>query len=363
MAIREGKWKCPSCSTVNRGAQMQCEQCGTTRDEKVKFFLDEDAPEVTDEAQLAAAKAGADWVCEFCGNTSPQASAKCTGCGAPKTEKQRKSGDVTPTAQAAPPPPEPAPAPAPQQKGCGPVGIAIGLVLLFSCVFFAWWSFHSQHEVATVSDARWQRSVEVEDFGPEKDSAWDRPPDGAYDTTHKTEQRGTRTIQRGTRTEHYKEKTQTGTKKIKTGSKDLGNGHFEDVYKEEPIYSEVEKTREVPNMVEEPVFGEKYYFTIDRWHVVRTALAKGGLPAEAPKWPETKLKGKEREGKKTELYLLTFKSPKAGVKTLKAPNQAEWEKFKPGSEWKVEFDNSDNYKVLGSDQKPTPLEKTSETIG
>ena len=101
MAIREGKWKCPSCSTVNRGAETQCGQCGTTRDANVKFFLDENAEEVTEASQLAKAKAGADWLCEFCGNSSSQTSPTCTGCGAPKSEKQKKHGDVIPIGGAA----------------------------------------------------------------------------------------------------------------------------------------------------------------------------------------------------------------------------------------------------------------------
>jgi len=82
MAIREGKWRCPYCSIVNRGASMACPGCGATRDEHVAFFLEDDAPEVTDEALLARARAGADWLCRFCGASCPPALERCRNCGA-----------------------------------------------------------------------------------------------------------------------------------------------------------------------------------------------------------------------------------------------------------------------------------------
>src|SRR5260370_21649808 len=66
MAIREGKWRCPYCSVVNRGADLTCTGCGATRDKDVQFFLEEAADEVTDEQLLATARAGADWLCQFC---------------------------------------------------------------------------------------------------------------------------------------------------------------------------------------------------------------------------------------------------------------------------------------------------------
>jgi rubrerythrin len=39
MAVREGKWRCPHCSAVNRGADLACGGCGATRDQHVTFFL------------------------------------------------------------------------------------------------------------------------------------------------------------------------------------------------------------------------------------------------------------------------------------------------------------------------------------
>ncbi|MEZ0229990.1 MAG: Ran-binding zinc finger domain-containing protein [Planctomycetota bacterium] len=356
MAIREGKWKCPSCSTVNRGAETQCGQCGTTRDANVKFFLDENAEEVTEASQLAKAKAGADWLCEFCGNSSSQTSPTCTGCGAPKSEKQKKHGDVIPiggAALAAQPVAQPVAPPPPPQKssGLGPVAIAVLALMMLMCCVCGWWQFRTKAGTATVAAAQWQRSIDVEDFLPTKESCWDHEPQGAYDVSHRREQDGTRKETHGTRTEEYTEQVKTGTRKVKTGHKDLGNGHFEDVYKDEPIYENRRATRQVPNVVEVPVYREKYYYTIDKWRVVRTDRAKGGA-TDPPAWPPVALKGKEREGPRRELYLVGFTSNEAGPKTLRM-EPGVWAQFRPGSAWPVAFSNAGKYEIL--DAKDAPM--------
>ena len=74
--IVEGFWDCPNCNAKNRGAQQQCEACGAIRSEDVKFYVDENAKVVTDEAELAKAKAGPDWICPFCNNMSPSSATK-----------------------------------------------------------------------------------------------------------------------------------------------------------------------------------------------------------------------------------------------------------------------------------------------
>ena len=46
----EGLWDCPNCDTTNKGSMMKCQACGGTRDEDVKFYMPDDAEEITDEA-------------------------------------------------------------------------------------------------------------------------------------------------------------------------------------------------------------------------------------------------------------------------------------------------------------------------
>lgn len=83
MAIREGRWDCPSCgSRAVFGRHVDCPGCGKPRPAGTRFYLTDDAPVITDAAQLAEATAGADWVCAHCGASNRATRAECGGCGA-----------------------------------------------------------------------------------------------------------------------------------------------------------------------------------------------------------------------------------------------------------------------------------------
>lgn len=83
MAIREGRWDCPSCgSKAVLGRHVDCPGCGKPRPAGTRFYLTADAPVVTDAAQLAEAKAGADWICGHCGASTRATQTDCGGCGA-----------------------------------------------------------------------------------------------------------------------------------------------------------------------------------------------------------------------------------------------------------------------------------------
>ncbi|MGH9900785.1 MAG: hypothetical protein ACRD68_02995, partial [Pyrinomonadaceae bacterium] len=62
---------------MNRGRDLKCQKCSATREADVEFIYDENAPEVTDEAELRVANAGPDWVCETCGTSNPAPHAFC----------------------------------------------------------------------------------------------------------------------------------------------------------------------------------------------------------------------------------------------------------------------------------------------
>ena len=58
MAIREGAWDCPVCCRKgNRGPEKFCGGCGSPRGPEVKFYLPDDAAEVTEADIVAHCKA------------------------------------------------------------------------------------------------------------------------------------------------------------------------------------------------------------------------------------------------------------------------------------------------------------------
>ncbi len=107
----ELEWTCPSCNTRNPGSARKCLQCGTVQGEEVKF---EQAPEekiLTDEAEIAAAKAGPDIYCAYCGTRNPATAERCKQCAAPLGEgKARAAGEVLGGLREEPAPPVKCPA-------------------------------------------------------------------------------------------------------------------------------------------------------------------------------------------------------------------------------------------------------------
>lgn len=277
MAIREGKWRCPYCSVVNRGAEMACSGCGATRDKDVQFFLEEEAPEVADEALLAKARAGADWLCLFCQTSNPPDRGHCSQCGAERgTAPSRPVRDVP---SGPPPPPPPT-----RRTGAGRLIALVLLLVTAFCAVAGYFAFRRTEEAVTLAGFSWERSIEVEAFRTVREEAWDgEAPSGAREVSRRREV-------------HHTEQVQVGTKKVKVGTKDLGNGFFEDVYEERPVYQD------------RPVYRQKITYDVDRWVVDRTARLAGG--DQSPRWPDTGLRAREREGKRRESYVVLLQGRK-----------------------------------------------------
>lgn len=341
----EGYWICPNCSAKCRGAEQGCSACGAVRGENVEFFCDDDAPAITDESELEKAKAGPDWICKFCGNTSPSASPKCTGCGSYREDgkkrqvKEVKEKPETPTAE----PPKPLP------MGCK-IGCSIFAVLLLILMAFSCQQKSGQLEVLSAS---WQRTIEREQYKTVRESAWkNEVPTGAREISRNREIRKYNEIPDGFEevNETYTEQVKVGEKKVKDGKVNLGNGRFKVKYKTVPEYKSVTKTRRVKKQKyrKEPVYDTKVTYDIEKWTPIDKVVASG--VNDEPHWPETKAEssgstkiGAIREGKKSE----TFK-----VKAKRVDNGEEYEfdkigdkpltldqfmKLRKGSKWEAIF--------------------------
>lgn len=76
------EWVCPNCDSRNPGPVKNCENCGAAQPENVQFQRAAEEKLITDEKAVAAAKAGADIHCGFCGTRNPATAATCSQCGA-----------------------------------------------------------------------------------------------------------------------------------------------------------------------------------------------------------------------------------------------------------------------------------------
>ena len=344
MAIREGAWDCPHCGRKgNRGPEKYCGGCGAPRGEDVKFYLPENAPEVVEAKALERAKAGPDWNCSFCEADNPSTNAFCSSCGASRdgatarpVVEHRKDAAPPPAPLAAPPPA--APVNPKLKRGCqiGCLGLAAVLVLF-------WFLGRPKETTLTVAGHRWERTVAIEELRTVQEEGWEGElPAGARSLSSRREVHHQNRIQIGTetRTRTVTERVQTGTERVKVGERDLGNGYFEDIYEDRPVYEdhEREETYEEPVFREEPVYQMRHTYVVDKWMPAREARAGGeGLAAQ---WPGLGLRGKEREGARTEVYEVLFEDRDGAGRVYRARDEVEWRGFEPGASYRARVKRS-----------------------
>lgn len=292
------------------GRDVNCTGCGSPRPKGIRFYLPEDAPEVTDAARLEQARAGADWVCEHCGASARATDDDCPGCGAPRgsspTQVTRRygggevprGGGAAPIQAAAALPPRP-------KKSRGGRTLAGALAVL---VGFCAWTNRTRNVEAVVAAKEWQREVQVEEHRTVTESDWSLPSGGSLVRSYRDVRDWRQVIDHyETRTRQVSERVQTGTEQKVCGQRDNGNGYFEDVYCNEPVYETRYRTEEYQEPVyrREPIYATKYEYRIKRW-VPDTLLAARGA-ADPPRWPAMRLDDDQREGEKKQRYVLTFR--------------------------------------------------------
>jgi ribosomal protein L40E len=300
MAIREGKWRCPYCSGVNRGTHLACTGCGATRDKDVTFFLEDDAPEVTDEARLARAHAGAEWLCNFCGASNPPERDHCRNCGAERgTAPSRPVRELPLEPALSTPLPLASPAAAPRRFR--PVVSAVLLLLVAFVAAAAYFGLRRTEETLTVAGFEWERKVAVEAWRTVREQAWEGSVPSPVRVVSRRQE------------VHHTERDRVGTRRVKTGTRDLGNGFFEDVYRDEPVY----RAR--------PVYRTRVTYDIQRWVPDRTVRASG--QDHAARWPDAGLRSGEREASRAEKLVVVLDGKR--TYRMELP-EARWAALQPG---------------------------------
>jgi hypothetical protein len=256
--------------------------------------------------------------------------------------------DAPPVAPLAAVPPETPPAGHPRLKR----GCQIGCLGLVALVFLFWLIGRPRERVLTVAGHRWERTVGVEELRTVTEEGWEGElPAGARSLSSRRELHHQNRIQIGTetRTRTVSERVQTGTERVKVGTRDLGNGYFEDVYEDRPVYEDRdhEETYQEPVYREDPVYRMKHRYEVDKWMPAREAKA-GGTDL-SPVWPDTRLAPKQREGRRTEVYEVLFDDREGDSRVYRARDEVEWRSFQPGATYKAKVRSGEVVEVLGPD--------------
>ncbi len=324
MAIREGLWDCQYCGAQGiPGREKVCPNCARSRPEGTKFYLPEDraaAPVITDEKLIQQAKAGADWICEYCSSSNPAELTVCRHCGAAREASSPQQEVVNYALEAAPtsgdmdldaPAPAPAPAPARSSGRKGPAWLPIAVVgvvvlLLVLCGFFV---FRTTEQEVTVAGFQWERTIEIEALETVVEEDWSVPAGGRLISQREEIRTYSQVLDHyETRQRQVAEQVQAGQRTYVCGQRDLGNGFFEDIECSEPIYETRYRTEtyQEPVYIQVPVFDTLYRYEIEKWVPVRTERASGSN--HDPTWPAVSLAENEREAGREESYSVTFAS-------------------------------------------------------
>jgi hypothetical protein len=345
MAVYEGKWRCTFCRTVCRGRDMDCSGCGARRGADVEFFLDDDAPPVTDEALLREADVGPDWLCETCGGSNRFIEKTCQTCGAPRGGSTFREVTVT-YSDAARRAHAPGWTPSFIHIGIAAAGLIVLLALLmlargggvsgqraFGPGVDPRYSISRSIELA-VERVEWTRSVVVEEYRDVVSEDWEGsvPSDARVISqrqdvhhhdrvkvgSHVIQEHYTERVSAGSRTvtETYTEQEYGGSESYQCGTRNLGNGYFETVYCTRPVYRTVTKTRSklvddyqtvtrvrdktVDDYKDVPVHRLKIKYTVKRWVAADTLSAEG--TDLSPRWPEVVEGRAKRAGQRVESY-------------------------------------------------------------
>ena len=312
-------WDCPYCGTKALLGldHRHCPACGSAQDEGARYFP-------TDENRIAVADHvyhGADNDCPACSTPNAAIAKHCVNCGSPMDEAAQVKLKEEPE-------PEPDPkernrkrrrkkkknqedAAGKKKKGLGVAGLigCFGLLIIIVVLVAIFWKKPVAIEVAGHA---WERSVQIEQFGPKQDAAWcDQMPSDAYAVSRREEVRDHDEVPDG----------QTCT----TKRRDNGDGTYTEYQDCKP------KTKRVP------VYDSKCSFTVDRWQPSRKPTVGGDLD-DARAWPEVKLSktgecvGCEREGRKAQTYTVRYTSVDGDTFTCDWP-EAKWAGLQVGSRW------------------------------
>lgn len=351
MATYEGKWRCQQCSTINLGRNLNCLSCGVKRNDDVKFFLEDEAPQIDDANLLRQANAGADWVCRYCGGNNRAFEPRCSSCGSTRSnadkqliEESRGINDWSEAAQkAARFAAQNSSATQPKKSFLGSRWLKFGLLGLgiFGALFVA--LFAALVYISTlvypaeieVTNLEWTRTISLEEYKTVEETAWEgEVPKDARVQSQTRAVHHTDKVADGTRTvpETYTEQVADGEEKYVCGKTNKKNGYFEDKYCTRTKYKSVTKTRNKTEIVyrDVPIYKTRYVYLIDKWIPAGEKILSG--TNFNPRWETIQVDNiKTREAGRTENYNLICKELGGKNKLHKFKVSAEnWSKFQSG---------------------------------
>ena len=338
-----GYWDCPVCGQkAVAGNIMNCPSCGRARGD-VKFYMKDGAEETTreenergdieylNEEQTQEMDRAPDWYCSFCNSLNTDHAAFCSNCGASRESSEsnyfdqlKKREEAKRAEQAAQPKPAAQQA---QKKSRLPLLLIIAAVIIGLIFFMNGSSTQGDLQVTGVA---WSRSIPVEQNLQFTESGWSIPDGGTEVSRAQAIHHYDQVL------DHYEQYQVQKSRQVLDHYEtyytyaDRGNGSFEEVAHERPVYRTeyYTETESRPVYRSVPRYATKYTYTIWRWKQTREAAASG--QDQEAYWPELNLAEDEREGSpRSELYTFTVQDSKGSSRTWRLAEE-DWKRIQVG---------------------------------
>ena len=343
----EGFWDCPYCGQKRIGGlKRKCTNCGASRGEDIKFYMADPTNYISDKKAKEVGK-NPDWLCSYCGSYNSDNDVECKDCGATRTESEKNYFEIQKKKQLKE---------AEENKentysGTDVYdttveevskedvseyfdykrnidayngilekqddsfrkntsidwknilqwgGIGLGVISLIVALVFI---LMPKTQEGTIDAFSWSRSISVEEYKTVDESGWSLPGGARLHYTQEEIRSYKQVI------DHYETKTRTYTEQVidhyedvVVGHRDNGNGTFEEITSQRPVYRTETRTETYQDPVyrDEPIYDTKYYYEIDKW--LHKEYVKTSGKDKKPYWGEYQYGEKEREGNKVEEY-------------------------------------------------------------
>lgn len=385
--IIEGLWDCKYCGkTEIGGSQKKCPVCGKQRDENIKFYLKGEKKYISDEEAKKVSK-NPDWLCPYCSNLNSDNDNKCSYCGASRdgTEKdyfenraekdkeenlepiEHRLKDIYGTDFSDEDELEDEEQSADdyyndyhnkrESKKSKSLSVNWG-ILGFSSIFIVMIGLLiafliPKNADLVIQDFSWERNISIERYQTVNESDWSLPSGARLQRTNQEFSHYQQVL------DHYETKTREVAKErlshydtVVTGTRDMGNGYFEEITQDVPVYETYYETEtyEEPVYKDVPIYRTKYYYEIDKWLHERDVKTSGNDKDRY--WGEVVLADDERESGRRENLSVTAKNEKDKVKKYHVDENI-WNQLEKGESVTVKVSGNSIIEILESSKKIT----------
>ncbi len=339
LGFTELEWICPNCKNRNPGTRKSCASCGVAQPDDIDFIQPVHEAFIEDDEKIAAAKAGPDIHCGYCGTRNPAGATICKQCGGYLSEGQaRIKGNVLGAHRHEPAPPISCPSCGSENLAsaiiCANCGSAlphvqseaeqtkkkytpapkrsrwllflfVGAVLL--CIVLYLLTSRTTETVGEVSDYKWSRSIAIMALIPVEKETWENslPDDAAVGQCRQ-------------KMHHTQETPAEGAREVcgTPYTVDTGTG-----------------LGEVVQDCKYEIYRSWCEYSDEELRVVNTLVSEGR--DQNPSWPALTLENGQQEGEREETYTILFTSDDETYR-MSVSRPEDLQKYPPGSRWQLD---------------------------